>query len=622
MCGISGIIYKNNSITDRNEIKRMNDMIIHRGPDGEGYYFGGNFALGHRRLSIIDLTDGGKQPMNFEDKYIIVYNGEIYNYKDLKEELSQYGYQYKSYTDTEVILSAYDKWGTECVNHFNGMWSFAIYDFEKGIIFCSRDRFGVKPFYYTEIDNRFIFGSEIKQFTALNGWKAKGNRKRIIDFLMFEMFDHTNETLFEGVYQLRGGHSLIYDLRSHTFSTYRYYTIDTNDENNISFEDICSDFYSIFEDSIKLRLQADVKLGSCLSGGLDSSSIVCIINRILKTIGDSDRQETVSSCFNYKKYDEQKYIDEVVKLTDVVSHKVFPNLEDLFHSLDDITWHQDEPFGSTSIFAQWSVFKTAKANGITVMLDGQGADEQLAGYDGFYGVFLSELLRKYKFATVYNEIKSLKKLNKYPYTSIIKSMAKFMVPNSLKALIKNHMKIGVFNWVKTDNEYYIEYLNNLYGSNIKTIREYSINQLLYSSLPKLLHYEDRDSMAHSIESRVPFLDYRLVEFVLGTSSEYKIHDGITKYMLRNAMSGILPDKVRDRKDKMGFVTPEEIWIRENKEEFKKMVLDSCDFLAPIINKECVSKWYDDLIDSDSKIDFTIWRLVSLGTWVKVFNVSI
>lgn len=615
MCGISGIISMNESKTIYDEIKKMNDSIIHRGPDGCGYHFGSNFALAHRRLSIIDLSESGHQPMNFDDKYTIVFNGEIYNYKELKSQLTQY--TFTSHTDTEVILASYDKWGMECVHHFNGMWSFAIYDKSKNIIFCSRDRFGIKPFYYTATDNYFAFGSEIKQFTTLEGWKSIGNKSRILDFLMFEMFDHTDETLFKDVYQLRGGQNLIYKLENHKYTVQEYYSLSEKKSNLFNFEKSSSEFYNIFNDSIHMHLNSDVKVGSCLSGGLDSSSIVCVANKLLRKNNTDFKQETVSSCFHNSKYDEQEYIDEVVKYTQVKSNKIFPRFDELFDLLDKITWHQDEPFGSTSIFAQWSVFQKAKDEGIIVMLDGQGADEQLAGYPNFYGVYMSELIRKWKFARLHEELSRQKnKIN------IIKSSIKYLIPNSIKAFIKTKFRADVFEWINIDHNYYKEYLNNLYGDKIKTLQDYSLNQIKYSSLPKLLHYEDRNSMAHSIEARVPFLDHKLVEFVYNLPSCYKINEGVTKYILRNAMKDILPHKVNDRRDKMGFVTPEEIWIKENKDIFKKEIENTCDLLKGILYKDKLLNWYDKLIDSNDKIDFTVWRLVSLGRWIKIFNVTI
>lgn len=624
MCGISGIINKYSEIVTCEEIEKLTEIIKHRGPDDGGCFFGEHFAFGHRRLSIIDPSDNGHQPMLWDNKYVIVYNGEVYNYQELKKELISHGYIFRTETDTEVILVAYDHWGMNCVDHFNGMWSFAIYDMEKFIIFCSRDRFGVKPFYYYNSQDKFVFGSEIKQFTTLPGWSAKANRHRLSDFLLLEIFDHTDETLFEGVYQLQGGHNLVYDLKTKTYRVYKYYTAGQySGEHKYTFAQTSEQLQKLFFDSVRLRLRADVKLGSCLSGGLDSSSIVCVANRLLREGTLKFEQETVSSCFMNKRYDEQEYIDSVIESKGLIGHKVFPDLEQLIQSLDQITWFQDEPFGSTSIFAQWNVFKVAKEHRIRVMLDGQGADEQLAGYDGFYGVFLYELFKKLQWKKLFKEMRALNRLYGYSVLKIIVSTFKWLLPGSIMAFLKLHIfKRGPFCWIKSQESCYKESLKRSYLFRAKSVREYSLNQMLVTSLPKLLHYEDRDSMAHSVESRVPFLDYRLVELILDIPSTFKIHEGITKYIMREAMKDDLPEKVKNRRDKMGFVTPEEEWIRSNKDFFKKEIAEACDLLHEMVEKDKVLEWYEKIVNSQGKIDFTIWRLISISRWAKVFKVKV
>lgn len=299
MCGIAGIISRNKN--DLYYIEKMCETVVHRGPDGFGYYYDDNFAFGHRKLAIIDLSDHGKQPMEYFDKYVITYNGEIYNYIELRDELKDKGYTFRSDCDTEVIMGAYDCWGEACLDKFNGMWAFAIYNKENGTIFCARDRFGIKPFYYTLLNDKFIFASEIKEFTVFNDWKSAANKKRLLDFLVQSVFDHTNETFFEGVYQLRGGEKLIYDLKTYTYTISRWYSLEwKRTKNNLSFDEAVEKFREIFTDSVRLRLRSDVKVGSCLSGGLDSSSIVCVANRILRERSDEIKQETVSSCFDTK----------------------------------------------------------------------------------------------------------------------------------------------------------------------------------------------------------------------------------------------------------------------------------------------------------------------------------
>lgn len=614
MCGISGMIKEHIDELDIDCLKQMNTLIKHRGPDSEGIYIDTRMGLAHRRLSILDLTQEANQPFRSGD-YILVFNGEIYNYLELKDQLNNYNYKTKS--DTEVILAAYDKWGNKCVEHFEGMWSFILYDQKKSVVFCSRDRFGIKPFYYYKTKEGIYFASEIKQFTCLKGWKAEANIDRVKDFLLFEMFDYTEETMFKGVKQLLPGTNLEYNLKTHSYQLSSYYNIHEN-VNDSQRKNIKEELYNILRKSVKEHMQSDVTIGSCLSGGLDSSSIVMLVNGLKD---ETIKQEVISSCFENKRYDEQEYIDEVVKKADINIHKIYPDFNDLFKELDQITWHQDEPFGSTSIFAQWSVFKEAKNNHIKVMLDGQGADEVFCGYSGFYSAYLGELLRKGKLICYKNEVKSLKKYYNYTTNDIIKASVKYLIPNSIKARLKIKLDKGGFNWIDVNEKYYSEYLEKLYKQKIKDLRSYSFNQIALESLPKLLHYEDRDSMAFSIEARVPFLDKTLVEYVLGLPSDKKIYKSTTKYCLREAMEGILPDKVSARRDKMGFVTPEEVWIRENKALFRKEFKEACLRLEKLIDCNKALVWFDELVASNRKIDFTIWRVISAGYWVKVFDVK-
>ena len=614
MCGISGVIYKDNIRAEHNIIDKMNKLIAHRGPDGQAIYLNNNIGLGHTRLSIIDLNEGANQPFT-DGKYVLVFNGEIYNYLTLKKELADY--PFKTESDTEVILAAYDKWGINCVDYMKGMWSFVLYDIKKNIVFCSRDRFGIKPFYYFEKANALYFASEIKQFTCVEGWQAKANVDRVKDFILFEMFDYTEETLFQDVKQLRPGHNLVYDLENHTYSIHTYYDLKSI-KANCKYQDENNQVLDLMKQSVKLHLQSDVKLGSCLSGGIDSSTIVMLVSQLKDK---SVVQEVVSSCFQNKKYDEQEYIDEVVKASGAKVNKVFPNFNDLFQELEKITWHQDEPFGSTSIFAQWSVFKETEAKGIKVMLDGQGADEVFAGYTGFYSAYLGEVLRKGKVLTWIKEVRALRNYYNYTWRDIMKMTIKYLIPNTLKSKLKLKLDKNSLDWVFIDEHYYKNYLDRLYGIKIKDMKTYSFNQLLVESLPKLLHYEDRDSMAFSVEARVPFLDHELVEYVLSLPSNQKIRKSTTKYCLREAMAEILPAKVKNRRDKMGFVTPEEVWIRENKEVFRKEFYESCMKLNTLLDVEKAMKWFDKLLASNDKIDFTIWRIISTSYWIKVFDIQ-
>lgn len=619
MCGISGIIDRRNQPVSINQIKIITDLIRHRGPDDEGYHTESGFGFGHRRLSILDLSADGHQPMPYLNRYVITYNGEVYNYLEIKDELLESGYQFKSKTDTEVILAAYDKWGADCVERFNGMWAFAIFDRKKQEIFCSRDRFGVKPFYYALIGNTFAFGSEIKQFTGLNGWKAQVNVPRMLDFFVNGIFDHTDQTLFEGVNQLRGGHNLLYDLKTQNFRIYKWYNLREKIKPFAkSFEEAKLRFRDLFQDAVRLRLRSDVKVGSCLSGGLDSSSIVCTVNELLRETGQEAVQETVSSCFAQKQYDEQEFIDEVIAKTEIKSNKIFPQFGQLFRDLEEITWHQDEPFGSTSIFAQWSVFKEAKKRNLIVMLDGQGADESLAGYPLYYETLLISLVKKLRLNRLRTEAKEYQKLPYYSPKPALLRLVKSFLPKRMLNRVRHLLPSHDLRFVKAE---YRQQPKGYVPSYFASIQELSLDQLTLTHLPMLLHYEDRDSMAHSIESRVPFLDYRLVEFILSLPDEFKISEGQTKFILREALGDIIPDKIKNRRDKMAFVTPEAEWMKQNQEFFRERVRAAAAYFSQWIDAEAIVSAFDQQEKDKAIIGSIYWRLLVLHAWGLKFGLN-
>ena len=618
MCGIAGIIDLTNKGINQEEIKAMTDIISHRGPDGEGFYFNENFAFGHRRLAIIDLSDHGKQPMHYSDRYVITFNGEIYNYIELREQLISEGYSFNTNSDTEVLLASYDFWKEKCLEKLNGMWSFAIFDKEKSVIFCARDRFGIKPFYYTQIKEKFCFGSEIKEFTTVDGWRAFLNRKIAVDYLSSGISDHSPETMFEGVYQLMGGHYLLFDLKENKYHIKKYYDIQSaliKDEEPMNKAK--EKFRNLLKQSIKLRLRSDVKIGTCLSGGLDSSSIVVLMNSILKEEDKTQNQETISSCFRITEFSEDTFINEVVKSTGVVNIKVYPQIEDLLKVLDSIIWHQDEPFGSTSIFAQWTVFRAAHNSGITVMLDGQGADETLAGYLGFFDSHFAYYIHSCELRKLIREMLSYKRHHNIITKELFLSLKNILLPERIKAVIRGFLGHTYPVWLNSQSG--LE-LKHFHYKGFKSIKDKSLEQLFCSSLPHLLRYEDRNSMAHSIEARLPFLDYQFVEYVLSLPEEYKIQDGATKVILRKALKGILPDLIINRHDKMGFVTPEVIWLKEYKNEFISIIEEAIVILPELINKKAI-KLFDDMVNKKIPFSWDVWRIICFVKWIKRFNVK-
>jgi asparagine synthase (glutamine-hydrolysing) len=657
MCGISAIISFEESDIASN-IFNMTRLISHRGPDDEGYaIFGGNpsdikvyggddtpqsvygaglnytptqghpvemhgkLTLGHRRLSIIDLSAKGHQPMSYKNgRYWIVYNGEIYNYIEIRAELVNKGHCFVSGTDTEVILAAYDEWGEGCLDRFNGMWAFVIYDTMGNKVFAARDRFGVKPLFYWKIPGLdcFAIASEIKQFTVFNEWKPKINEPRLYDFLSMGIRNHHSETTFRDVFELRGGEKLLFDFKGKKHEILVWYMLeDKLSDLNIDFDTASRQFRDLFTDSVRLRLRSDVKVGSCLSGGLDSSSIVCTANFLLREKNSETFQETVSSCFKDKKYDEEEYFSEVLKKYNIINHKVYPDSQELFDKLDKLTWYHDEPIPTTGMFAQWKVFEEAKKHNIPVMLDGQGGDELLAGYHLYYDAYFWELLSGFKMKTLFQEMSSYRDMHKYGRVDCGKFIAKMLLGKRAQDLLKTISKrnqSGWFNWKCEKNR--IDYLRN-------SIKDMSISHLKSTSIPRLLHFEDRNSMAHSVESRVPFLDYRLVEFSLSLPSSFKINRGSTKYILRKSMRGLVPDRILNRYDKMGFVTSESDWIKNNSQMFRDVLLKSADLFSNFIDgKQIIKRWDKDILKDNIGVGSFYWRLVSAGIWFKKFRVSL
>jgi asparagine synthase (glutamine-hydrolysing) len=667
MCGISGVLSKNS--IEVHELVDMNNLISHRGPDDEGYalfddksYFiyGGSktpasvyqsihsyapkkdvleetidnkatLGFAHRRLAIIDCSEAGHQPMSYDnERYWIVYNGEIYNYLELKKELHQLNYKFYTNTDTEVVLAAYAHWGESCLLRFNGMWAFAIFDQKTQNLFFARDRFGIKPFYYWYgANNTLYFGSEIKQFTAVRGWNAFLNRQRAVDFLNWGLTDHTDETLFKGVYQLRAGYFICLNVQnwqtnSFPFPSKKWYEFKKEIISD-SFEDCALSYKEKLFDSILMHLRSDVPIGSCLSGGLDSSSIVAIANNLLKKTKSTIQQKTFSICANDERFNERKWMEEIENNFNLQTHYIYPTLKQLFNNLSEIIWHQDEPFGSTSIYAQWSVFSAASKEGTKVMLDGQGADEQLAGYHEYFAIYLRSLFYAGSWVTFYKELKSLKERHHFTVVRIVTLLASGILPLSIKNRLKKIVNFGknsYASWLNIYDEISYDYPYGVCNSSPKSIREFSEQQLSKTNLQMLLHWEDRNSMAHSVESRVPFLDYRLVDFTLNLPDSYKISDGITKRILRVAMKNILPPKIINRMDKMGFVTPEELWMTKDnpdlfREKLKKVPLNSCGLINHNIQVEL-----ENMINGKCKFDFRIWRAICFSEWVNCFSVKL
>jgi asparagine synthase (glutamine-hydrolysing) len=618
------------------------DIVRHRGPDGSGWRVFetncGPVALGHRRLAIIDLSDAGLQPMaDPSGRWWLVFNGEIYNYVELRDELRRLGDSFQTESDSEVLLAGYIRWGEGVLDRLFGMFAFAIWDDRERRLFVARDRFGIKPVYYLAGTGGIAFASEIKQLRALPGDSGRMNLRRVYDFLATGMADHTGETLYADIKQLRAGECVLLDLSRGALADdppiRRWYRLPAPGTIELSEQDAGEHFRALLAESVRIHLRSDVPVGSCLSGGLDSSSIVCLMAGLLDEEARGARVHSISACYDEKSVDEKPFIDAVVERARCDPAYVYPRPEDAVALAERITWHQDEPYGSTSIFAQWSVFEEARRRAIKVMLDGQGADEQLAGYHGGFSYHYAGLLRELRLVAL---MRTLMERRRYHGLSVRQQLRMFVVPLLPPGVLRylrapRAHAIVQRNWLGSDAFGRIDRsrgaldvaLDESELGPIKNIGDLCVAMTQASNLGMLLHWEDRNSMAHGIEARVPFLDHRLVEFSIGLGSQHKIVGGDTKRVLRCGMEGILPETVRTRRDKLGFSTPETEWFRGPlRSVIEGGVEETLRRYPGLLNAEATRALAGDMLGGARPVDFTLWRIVNIGIWGRVFGVTV
>ncbi len=645
MCGITALYNKSGLSSDY--LSKCNVIVAHRGPDDEGYLLwkpgdplqvlSGNdtaestqhffkypvlpsdsrdwlVGLGHRRLSIIDLSPHGHQPMVLTSRGLtITFNGEIYNYIEIREELKALGHHFETASDTEVILHAWVEWSKESLHRFNGMFAFVLLDSQQQKVYAVRDRFGVKPLYYTETNGYMAFASEVKQLRELPGYRFSLNEQIAYDYLRYSLIDHDRETFENGIRQLMPGHFIELDLASGKWRDSSWYTLQAASWKGTE-EQACEQFYALLKGSVRLRMRSDVPIGSALSGGLDSSTIVCLMREVLEGEGRSDHLiKTITSCSEDKRYDEWVFAEEVIKKIKAEPYQTFPSFEKLRDDLDRIIWHMDYPFGSTSQFSQWCVFEEARKQGLTVMIDGQGADEQLAGYGGNDVALYAGLLRSGNIIKWFKEARSYKKRNgKLPYGFLLGSL-KVLLPGLIHLFPPQYRSVDQVHpvWLKPG-----KYKSRTYSQ--RSLQVHLTNQVQVLPLPSLLRYEDRNSMAFSVESRVPFMDYRLLEFTKSLSEDLIYREGERKYILRRAFRGKVPDKILDRKDKMGFVSAEERWLmEEGKEWFKENLQHAGSTLSTFVDAERINNYIQDMQAGHIPFSFDPWRLICLGRWIVI-----
>lgn len=557
MCGIAGILQTNSVITAAT-IKKMVAVFAHRGPDGEGCWMNptATVALGHRRLAIIDTSNAAQQPLHYNNRYTIIHNGELYNYMELRHFLQSKGYRFTSAGDTEVIVAAYDYWKQDCLQQFDGMFAFAVWDAQEQELFAARDRFGEKPFYYFTDDNQFLFASEMKALWQAGVPKRINGRAWLNYLALAQTQTNAGETFYEGIAELPAAHYLLYKNKQLTITA--YWELEVGTEAISSTKEAIEKFTALFTDAVNKRLRSDVPVGISLSGGLDSSSVAAVIKQL------GQQPASFSAVFPGFERDESPYIKEVVSYSGLSNHQVTPTAAGFIADFEKLCYHQEEPFQSASVYTQYKVYELAAANNVKVLLDGQGADETLAGYNQHFNWYWQQLLAAFKWQLYSKERKAAKEKNintGWTYKNIAAAFLPVAAASQLEQDKINRIKQHA--WLAPDfiGAYYSNYFS-VQRPAITTLNQALHYHTTQMGLPALLRYADRNSMAHGCEVRLPFLSHELVSFVFSVPASLKIKEGFSKYILRAAMQTQLPASVCWRTNKIGFEPPQELWMQE------------------------------------------------------------
>jgi asparagine synthase (glutamine-hydrolysing) len=627
MCGICGIYHLDQARqVNEKKLQIMARTLRHRGPDDEGFYLAGNLGLGHQRLSIIDISPLGHQPMANEDGQLwIVYNGEIYNYLELRQQLIGKGHKFRSHSDTEVILHLYEEEGPACVHRLNGMFAFVIWDQRERTLFAARDRFGIKPFYYFFQENTFAFASEIKALFKIDILRPELNPDGLMDYLTFQ-FCLADKTLFQNIYKLLPGHTLLLKPDG-ILNIQQYWDLDFTIDVDHTEEYFQHRLLRLLEDSVRIQLRADVPVGAHLSGGLDSSTVTCLAASLL----ESPLHNFSGGFSDGKQYDETHYARLVAQQVGTIHHEVFLTVDDFIEVIPRLIYFMDEPAAGPGLFPQFFVSELASRH-VKVVLGGQGGDEIFGGYTRYLIAYLEECIRggiegtqqDQKYVVTFESIlPNLRQLQ--GYQSLLRYFWQdglFDPPdlryfrlidrsNDLRDLISPDLFVhrNGYNSFETYKQLFNEgeigsYINRMTRFDLKTL------------LPALLHVEDRTSMAVSLESRVPLLDHRIVELVASMPPMVKYRGGRSKHIFRQVVQHIVPPEVYQRQDKMGFPVPLSEWYRQGpvRDFVRETLLGAKAQRRGIFQANKI----EPLLDSERAYGRGVWGLLSLELWMQAF----
>jgi len=590
------------------------EIIKHRGPDDQGAenfaWNDLNIGLGHRRLAIIDLSEGGHQPMSYaDDKFWITYNGEIYNYLELRQELITAGHSFQSESDTEVLLAAYAEWGSKCLERLNGMFAFAVYDKSARKIFLARDCFGIKPLYFCNRPNSFRAGSEIKQFLSLPDFQPQVNRETLYHLLNTGDFCFSRETLLQNISEMPPGHYAEINLNQwqpgQELQVRQWYQLPDKTGLNIPLPEAIEEFHKLLGDAVKLRLRADVPVGSLLSGGIDSSTLVSLASR------ENSDLHTFSSCFDEPGIDEREYLDTMLGTVKSPNSRHFLQPEEVSENLDNVIWHNDLPVRFGSPLPQWLLYRhiLQEDQDRKVIFEGTGGDEILGGYGNFYWAHLYELLRPGSLLEFFCEFRKFNQQHQQPLKITLRKLRNL----SSSRQVPSHSAL------KTEF-FFPDGKISSSGIRRETATVDELHRSHFTILRYILHNTDRNSMAHSRETRLPFLDHHLVEFFLQLPNSAKIKDGLSKHILREAVKDELPEKILQRPDKQGYFSPIgswsgnklQPWFRENLAEAVKL-----DF----VKTDQIMTGFDAFCRKPDYFNPLWWRLINVNRWRKMFKIS-